>query len=168
MNVEYFRMLYDYNYAAHHRLWHECILPLSDEQYTRPLTYSVGSIHAQVVHVMSAEWLWFSRLKNESPAGMFNPDDYADRAAVHERWLEVEAMVWNHVTGLTDADLMKAISYRNLVGTVYTSPQAHILANVVNHGTDHRSQILAMIDGMGGPTIGHDMIMYLRGDWTTP
>jgi uncharacterized damage-inducible protein DinB len=37
-----------------------------------------------------------------------------------------------------------------------------VLLHVVNHGTDHRAQILGMIDRMDGPTIEQDLIFFLR------
>ena len=61
MNAERFRKLFDYNYWAHRRVW-ECVESLSESQFVQPCDYSVGSIHDQEVHTMSAEWLWLSRI----------------------------------------------------------------------------------------------------------
>jgi uncharacterized damage-inducible protein DinB len=35
------------------------------------------------------------------------------------------------------------------------------LAHVVNHGTDHRGQILATLHGLGAPTVEQDMMFFL-------
>jgi uncharacterized damage-inducible protein DinB len=34
--------------------------------------------------------------------------------------------------------------------------------HVINHGTDHRAQILAMLNQLGGETVEQDLIFYLR------
>jgi len=39
---------------------------------------------------------------------------------------------------------------------------AETLLHVVNHGTDHRAQILAMLHGMGAPTVAQDLLFYMR------
>lgn len=165
MNVEYFRRLYDYNYAAHRRLWQECILPLSDEQFARDLGYSLGSVRGQVVHVMGAEWLWLSRLQGESPTALPGPEDYPTRDAIRARWDEIEALIRRYMSALRDEDMLATVEYRTTSGQPRRNARWEILAHVVNHGTDHRAQILAMIHQLGGPTFGQDMIGYLRGEW---
>ena len=42
-----------------------------------------------------------------------------------------------------------------------TTVQGAILLHVFNHGTDHRAQALAMIDRLGGETVGQDLLTYL-------
>jgi len=53
MTPEATRKLYNYTYWAFEKVW-ECITPLTDEQFTQHLDYSLGSIHNQVIHVMSS------------------------------------------------------------------------------------------------------------------
>jgi uncharacterized damage-inducible protein DinB len=161
--LSHIKRLYDYTYWAHHRVWQHAILPLSDEQYHRPLAYSIGSIHQQVVHTMSAEWMWFSRMRGETPRAMLDPADFPDRPAVRARWDEVEAMVRAYLEALSEADLDRRFEYRTTGGTPDSQPLGEVLLHVVNHGTDHRAQMLAQIHAMGGPTIEQDLIFYLRG-----
>lgn len=161
--LSHIKRLYDYTYWAHQRVWQHAILPLSDEQYHRPLTYSIGSIHQQLVHTMSAEWIWFSRMRGEAPRAMLNPADFADRSAVRARWDEVEAMVRAYLETLSEADLDRRFEYHTTRGTPDSQPLSEVLLHVVNHGTDHRAQILAQIHTMGGATIEQDLIFYLRG-----
>ncbi len=159
---DHLRMLFNYTYWAHKRVWTNCILPLSDEQYRQPLDYSIGSIHNQVVHTMSAEWMWLSRIHGHNPSAMLNPDDFADRDAVRARWDALEAEMRAYVDGLPADVSSLTFTYTTTSGKSYTQPVSHILFQLINHGTDHRAQTLAMIHTLGGATIAQDLIMYLR------
>jgi len=68
MNVDYFRQLYDYHFAANHKLWNESIAGLTGEQFKQKLPYSVGSIRNQTVHMLNVENSWFCELRGiEAP-----------------------------------------------------------------------------------------------------
>ena len=161
MNIETIRLLYDYTYWAHQKVWN-CVLQLDEEQFNRQLNYSWGTIQAQLVHTMSAEWIWFNRMKSVSPSSMIAFEDYPTRETIRTRWDEVEREVRAYVDSLTPDDLMSDFDYQTTGGKSYTNKRLHILLHVVNHGTDHRGQILAMIHAMGGETVEQDLIYYLR------
>jgi uncharacterized damage-inducible protein DinB len=161
MTVDHIRMLYDYNYWAHRLVW-GCVMGITDEQFERQLGYSWGSIHAQVVHVMSAEWMWFSRLRGTSPKAMFDPNDYPNRESVLNKWNEIEVDIRDHVSSLSEDYLDGLFTYTTTSGNTYTQPIVPILLHVINHGTDHRAQILAMLNQLGGETVEQDLIFYLR------
>ena len=57
MNVEDFRLLYDYNAWADHRTLDACA-GLNEEQFTRDLGSSYRSVRDTLVHIMLVEWLW--------------------------------------------------------------------------------------------------------------
>ena len=46
-------------------------------------------------------------------------------------------------------------TYHNTKGDQYTNSHHNILLHVVNHSTDHRAQILAMMHFMGAQTVEH-------------
>jgi len=136
-------------------------MQLTDEQFTRDIGYSWRSIHGQVVHTMSAEWIWLSRLDGMSPTSLFKNEDYPDRTAVRARWDEIEAEVRAFMDNLQDSQLGETIHYQNTSGQPYGKKGFEILAHLANHGTDHRAQILAMLYQLDAPTVGQDMIGYL-------
>ena len=162
MTIDLAKMLFDYNYWAHRLMWEKSIATLTDAQFTQTLDYSWGSIHNQVVHTMSAEWMWFSRLQGTSPEAMFDPADYPTREAVRSRWDAVETMVRDYLDNLKEGDLTSPFSYSTTSGNTYTQVKGEIMAHVVNHGTDHRAQTLAMLHHLGAPTVEQDLIFYLR------
>ncbi|MGC2725748.1 MAG: DinB family protein, partial [Candidatus Acidiferrales bacterium] len=66
MNVEDFRLLYDYNAWADHRTLDACAA-LSSEQFTRDLASSFRSVRDTLLHIMQVEWLWLERWHGRSP-----------------------------------------------------------------------------------------------------
>ncbi|MFN8374701.1 MAG: DinB family protein [Anaerolineae bacterium] len=161
MNKTYFHRLYDYNFWAHRRVW-ACVVELSDEQFTRPHDYSIGSIHAQVVHTMGAEDLWLSRITGGTKLSLPAPHEYPTREAIRSAWDNVEAAWRAYLDTLTDETLTQAIHYRNLKLEPKESLLCDILMHVANHGTDHRAQTLALLHQLGAKTIEQDVIYYAR------
>ncbi len=161
MALNLIHTLYDYNYWAHKLVW-ASVMKLSDEEFERNLDYSWGSVKAQVIHTMSAEWMWFERLKGTSPSNMLNSADFPDRAAIQKRWSEIEHDVRMYVAYLNDAKLRGTFTYATTSGKMHTQRVGEILLHVVNHGTDHRAQTLSMLNKLGAPTVEQDLVFYLR------
>ena len=164
MNAACFQRMIDYTYWEHRQVWNY-VLALSEEQYRRPCDYSVGSVHEQVVHTMGAEWVWLQRARGEKTDPFLKAEDFADRDAVRARWDEIEASWRAFVGGLRDEQLEQPLVYTTLNGsTRYEQPLWETLAQVVNHATDHRAQILALIHQLGGETVAQDFIFYTRSN----
>lgn len=165
MNADTYRSMIDYTYWAHRRVW-DCIVKLSDEQYYRPSDYSMGSVHEQVVHTMTSEWLWLQRVRGEAPPAAFeSAADYPTRDAVRARWDEVEAAWRAFGDALTDDQLQQTIRFTSVTGSkTRTHPVWEGVTQILNHATDHRAQILALIHQLGGETVAQDFIFYRWGE----
>ena len=161
MNTQTVQMLYDYSYWAHRKVW-GCVEQLTEAQFREDTGYSFGSVYSQVVHTMSAEWIWFSPLQGTSPTAVFRDEDYPTRADVRAKWDDIESNVRACGASLSEDDLHSDFSYTTTSGKEYQNNRLHILLHVVNHGTDHRAQTLAILDRIGGPTLEQDLIFYLR------
>jgi uncharacterized damage-inducible protein DinB len=166
MNAEYFRRLFDYNYWAHQRVW-ACVLALSDEQFTRPCDYSVGSVHEQVVHTLSAESLWLTRVQGTNPPpALASPAELPTRAAIAAQWDAVENDWRAYLATLRDDDLSQVVTYVSLNGKLERrNYRWEGLMQILTHGVDHRAQTLALIHQVGGKTIEQDFIFY---SWEKP
>jgi uncharacterized damage-inducible protein DinB len=93
---------------------------------------------------------------------MFDLNDYPNRESVLNKWNEIEVDIRDHVSSLSEDYLDGLFTYTTTSGHTYTQPIAPILLHVINHGTDHRAQILAMLNQLGGETVEQDLIFYLR------
>ena len=149
-----------YTRWAHERVW-ACIMSLSHDQFDQPLDYSVGSIKHQVVHTMWAEETWLCRMQGVAgPA--YTAADFADRAAIQQHWLEVQQRLTEFADGLTDHDFDKVISYSRGAGQQQGEAVWQMLTQIINHGTDHRAQMLAMMHTLGAETVAQDYIYHVR------
>ncbi len=158
MNADAFRQLYAYHFAENRRLWEWYISDLSDEQFTRQTTYSVGSIRNQIVHLMSVDDTWFSELRGVEIPEPLDPAGFADREQILAYWDGVEGRMRAYLDGLRDDMLFQKPfpegEDENLI--VW-----QVLIQVVNHGTDHRAQILRSINDLGFRTGPQDFIFYV-------
>ena len=71
-------------------------------------------------------------------------------------------MVWETLNGMSEETLNGTFTYRTTKGVEHTNNVLSILLHVVNHGTDHRAQILAMLQQVGGRTAEQDLLGYIR------
>ncbi|MFZ4661021.1 MAG: DinB family protein [Caldilineaceae bacterium] len=159
MNASAFRHFYDYHFTENRTIWDRYITQLSYEQFTQPVSYSLGSVRDQIVHLMSVEEIWFSELRGVEPAEPFPPATGDDRANIRAHWDSVEQSVRAYLAALPDDRLFaKPIQEpeedRNLI--VW-----QVLLHVVNHGTDHRAQLLRLLNDLGVKTVSQDYIFYV-------
>ena len=161
MNVEAIRSLFHYNYWAHDQVW-DCIMHLSDAQFTQELDYSIGSIRNHVVHVMSVDQRWIARVQETNLPDRLDYADYPTRAAARAKWDAVRTYILNYLDTLDAAQLNRQIVYDiPHRGGIKQNAVWEILAHVVNHGTDHRAQMLAMLYRLCAPTTEQDLMFYL-------
>jgi len=154
MGPDAFKHLYDYHFSLNHRLWERCIVPLTDEQFSRKVTYSVGSVRNHVVHLMTMEERWFSGLRGLPLPGMLNPVHFPSRVKIRARWDGVEADMRAYLETLTESSLTASGGYKNM--TVW-----QVLFHVLNHGTDHRAQLLGMLKALGADTFAQDYALFV-------
>ncbi len=158
MNADAFRHFYNYHLAENRKIWDSYIIPLTQEQFTQPLAYSKGSIHNQVVHLMNVDAAWFSDLKGLEIQENAFPEDIDDRDKIRQNWDKVEQSMRDYLTKLRDDMLfekpLKSEEDKNLIAW-------QVLLHVVNHGTDHRAQLLRQLNDLGVKTGPQDYIFYV-------
>jgi uncharacterized damage-inducible protein DinB len=158
MNADAFRQFYDYHFAQNRKIWDEYIKPLSDEQFTREVGYSHGSVRNQAVHIMSTDEAWFSDLRRAGFPEELSPAELDDREAIRDRWDKVEQDMRAYLGTLHDEMLFeKPFSEGEDKDLILWQ----VLLHVVNHGTDHRAQLLRALNDLGVKTAYQDFIFYL-------
>lgn len=158
---DYIHQIWDYNYWARDRVW-ACVCSISDEDYMHHVDYSMGSVHAQCVHTMWAEAIWLASIKGE-PSPKFLPADFANHDEVKAKWDSIQAEWLEYLYSLTEADLDRSFGRRSTsMNGTFSQTIGQVLIHVVNHGTDHRAQILRLLHDFGVETVAQDMIFYFR------
>lgn len=159
MNANAFRHVYDYHFAENRKIWDRYVVPLSQEQFTQSVPYSHGSVRDQIVHLMSVDEAWFSGLRGVEPSEPFPPVNFDDRNVLRAHWDSVEQGMRDYLAALRDDMLFdKPIEEpeedKDLI-------LWQVLLHVVNHGTDHRAQLLRLLNDLGVKTAYQDYIFYV-------
>lgn len=155
MASDYVRELIAYNYDQHERVW-ASIMQLSEAQFVAKAPYSVGSIRNHIVHLASVDRSWLADIRGER-AHYSNPVHFPTRAAARALWEPVAQAVQSFAATLDDAALDEAPP--RLRGVTV----GRALLHLVNHGTDHRAQLLRLLHEAGAPTFAQDYALYLKG-----
>lgn len=158
MNANAFRHFYKYHFSENRKIWDRYITGLSDEQFTQPVQYSHGSVRDQIVHLMSCDDYWFSGLLGIPRPEALDPTHWNDRDALRAKWDEIEQRMRGYLGSLRDEMLFEK-PFKD--GEDEDLPLWPALLHVANHGTDHRAQILRLLNDLGLETTSQDYIFYL-------
>jgi len=159
--IDELRELFAYNRWANRRIL-DAAATLGEDARTKDLGSSFPSVHATLVHMLGAEWIWLSRWQGASPTGLPESWDLSTLDAVRTRWEEVERGQQEIIDALDDDGLRRVVAYRNMKGQPFTSTMAQMLRHVVNHASYHRGQIITMLRQLGAETANTDLIAYYR------
>lgn len=159
MNTDAFRYLYDYHFTENRRLWDNCITPLTLEQFTRKAAYSHGSVRDQVLHLMDVDELWFSELGGSQPSEPYPASSRDDRENIRIKWDGIERSMRTYLAQLRDGMLFEKPIKEPEEDKELRVWQ--VLLHVVNHGTDHRAQLLRLAHDLGVKTASQDFIFYV-------
>jgi uncharacterized damage-inducible protein DinB len=158
MNVDAFRHFYDYHFGGNRTMWDTHITALTQAEFTQAVAYSQGSVCKQVVHMMNVDDIWFADAAGIAPLDELAGAALEDRAAIRAQWDAVEARMRDHLGTLTD-DMLTSKPFPP--GEDENLGLWQVLLHVVNHGTDHRAQVLRALHDLGQDTKGQDYIFYV-------
>ena len=156
------KTMFDYHYGMFEGVW-ACAEQLTSAQFVADNGYSLGSARNHLVHCMNVDDRWMARLKETTLPPVLDETTFPDLASIRPEWEAVRARVLAYVTGLSQAELEASVSIA--IAGRYSEPQRcrrwEALLHMVNHGTDHRAQILARLHDLGAPTLEQDLMLYL-------
>jgi uncharacterized damage-inducible protein DinB len=161
MNVEDFRLLYDYNSWANHRTL-EASAALSEEQFTRDLGSSFRSVRDTLAHICGVEWLWLERWHGRSHNALPSAGEFQKLETLRHRWDGVERNLLDYIAALTPEDIQRTIQHKTTQGVPQAAPLWQMLQHLVNHGTYHRGQVATMLRQLGARPISTDLIFFYR------
>ena len=152
-------VLIAYNFWANDRILKTCErVPVDD--FTRAVAPDPGkgSLRGILVHALDAEIGWRSILQFQQDTPVLDEKDFADIAAVKARW-EMERAAWfDYAAGLSREDLNAHYGDEPA-----KNPKVwQMIAHVVNHGTQHRSEAAAILTGYGFSPGELDLDLFLK------
>ncbi|MEL6270721.1 MAG: DinB family protein, partial [Chloroflexota bacterium] len=149
VSADIIRQLFSYDIYMTSQLVSEGMAGLNDGQLDKNFGYSHGNVRAQLAHVLVAGRYWLERAFDTEIDGTVN----AIFGAMSE-----------YGDAVTDKALMLPVEYKTGAGVSAANMRWEMLWNLVNHGTDHRAQTLAMLHELGAPTFEQDLMIYF---WET-
>lgn len=133
---------------------------LDEAEYLAERPFFWKSLHEVTVHCLSAEYVWLNRCLGQYVT-MFDPAGLPNFPAVKERWLPVRADFTTFLNGLSEADYQnRMVDYRNSRGNGFALSLPDLLTHVLNHATEHRSQMTPVLHNLGVPTAGLDYMRF--------
>lgn len=160
MNANAFRNFYDYHFTENRKIWDRYVTPLSHEQFTKEMNYSHGSVRDQILHLIDVDEAWFSDLQGGEFRDSLAPEDIDNRERIRVHWDNVEQLMRSYLAALED----DMLSEKPLEGEDENLILWQVLLHVVNHGTDHRAQLLRFLNDLGVETTSQDYIFYVYGN----
>lgn len=161
MSPDDIRALYDYNAWANRRALDSAV-PLTVEQFTRPLGSSFSSVRDTLAHIWGSQWVWLERFQGRSPAALPDPGQFRDLDSLRAKWDGDEERLQRFVSSITQEDLDKVISYRTMKFGEYKNPLWQSMQHMVNHSTYHRGQIATLLRQLDAKPISTDLMHYYR------
>ena len=157
LDVDMVRTLVAYHHALNQRVC-DSVDQVAEEQFVGPLGYSRGSLRDQMVHMANTDAGWLRGLKELPDARQYRlePGDYPTAESVRALWVATAEELRAYVSSLTSDELVR--TPEGLPATVW-----QVLLHLVNHGTDHRAQILRIVHDYGAPTFDQDLIWHFMG-----
>lgn len=161
MDANAFRHFYSYHFSENRKIWDRHIMQLTDAQFTQEASYSASSVRNQVVHMMSVDDAWFNDLQGLEFHDHLNPEDFPDRQTIRAYWDDVEGRMRAYLEGLQD-EMLTSKPIPEGEDKVLILWQ--VLLHVVNHGTDHRAQLLRLLNDLGVEPESQDYMFYVYED----
>ena len=153
---------------ASHTVWAnqkltDVVLSLSEELQTKHVTSSFNSLHLTIVHMWSADSIWWQRMKMQEhinvPMETFKgntKDAVFNLLQQGKQWEE-----W--VNGASDLALDHTFQYYNNKRELFKQPMWQTLMHLFNHATYHRGQLVTILRQLGVEKIPQtDYIVWTR------
>jgi uncharacterized damage-inducible protein DinB len=161
MNKQDILLLYKYNHWANERIL-DAAAQVTGEQFLAPASYPHGGLRSTLTHTLFAECIWRTRWLGESPAQRIKPEEFPTFNSLRARWQEEEKLLMAFVDDLTDENLNNTFSYKTTKDEPVEKILWQMMAHVVNHGTQHRSEAAAMLTELGHSPGDLDLIIFIH------
>lgn len=118
---------------------------------------SFPSLRTTMLHVRDAGHVWLCRLSGAPHRWPAQDDTSLHTVMPHLQRLH------DHVCGLDEEGLLAEHAYADLKGNVHRQPAWQMIMHCINHGTQHRGQLITMMRALGLAEIpANDLVVFQR------
>ena len=154
--------LLDYSAWANQKL-SKAAAQLSPGQFTASCPANYGNLRRIFVHMLVAHQVWLSRCRDGCTPTAFPADDVFPDFVSFEKYLRIEEAAWrDYLDALSDKDVQRSVVYTTSRGETFSTPLWQIVAHLVNHTTQHRSEAAEVLTQQGYSPGDLDLIRYLQ------
>jgi uncharacterized damage-inducible protein DinB len=150
--------LYEYGQWANGRLLAKAG-EVNEAELRQKLSKGAEPILATFAHVVGADLRWFARWRKETPPPMLTAADLPTLEAVRQKWEAHYPARGAYLSSIDDATLRETIRWER-DGKAYELPRWQAMVHCANHGTQHRSEIAAMLSDLGRSPGDLDMLVW--------
>jgi uncharacterized damage-inducible protein DinB len=159
MTVHDLEVLYEYTWWANGKLLGVCA-HLTDEQFTRRVAGSFGSLRETLVHTLSAEWGWLDRCGGRPRGARLVATDFPTVKSLADQWQLVEGYEREFLSRLRDDDLVASVNAAIGDAPRHLMRVGDLLHHVVIHGIHHRGQVALLLRELGVTPGNIDFLFY--------
>jgi len=160
MNKQDIQLLYKYNQWTTAKILNAAS-NVSQEQFLAPASFPHGGLRGTLVHALFAEWIWRNRWEGISPNYRLKPEDFPTLESLRTRWEDEEAKLMAFVDSLTDGRLNSKVGYQNTSGKHFERILWQMMAHLVNHGMQHKTEAAAHLTDFGHSPGDIDLVYFL-------
>ena len=159
MHREHIKLYYGYNEWANQRIL-DAAERVTPEQFVQPNSFGWGDLRGALVHILDAEYGWFSFLFGGEDEGILEACEFPSVASLRERWEQQQAITARCLESMPDHDLTRVTTSQH-GERQYEWVLWQALVHVVNHGTQHRSECAALLTSFGHSPGDMDFSLFL-------
>lgn len=151
-----------YNVWANQRFT-DIVINLPEETIHRDVKSSFPSVYKTLLHMWSAEWVWWQRMKLvEQPEWV--QDSFSGTIMEVCNNLITTSKHWKEWVDIaTDASLQHEFIYRNSKKEQFKQPVCEVLHHLFNHQSYHRGQLVSIFHQLDvKPVPNTDLIVFFR------
>ncbi len=152
-------LLFDYNSWANQRML-STAEQVSVAQFTAPTAFPHGSLHHSLIHMLDTEYGWRMLLQHGQQTALLTEAELPTLERIVARWREEEQAMRDYLASLTDESIAAVVHHVDHGGT-RERILWHYLLHIVNHGTQHRSEIAAVLTSCGHSPGDFDFTYFL-------
>ena len=142
---------FEYNMWAWNRVF-PSLAALPEEEYFAERPFFWHSLHGLAVHGFSSERNWLLRSRDGISPQAAHAGSFSSFEALHRSWEPLWEAWQTYLDSLNSSALTETVTYRNAENEGFGILLDDVLRHVVNHGTEHRSQMTPVLAQLGHPT----------------
>lgn len=139
--------LFDYDAWATDRILAQAA-KLTPEQFATAPNATAPGVRQLLAHTLIAQRLWRTRFETGTSNVGVRAEDALDVAALRQRWAAERQAMHAHLDTLSDDDLDRPFRFARR-GEMAEATRWQILFQLINHGTQHRAEIAAILTDYG-------------------